>query len=82
METYLRHVNQTVEFKTSLEKIDLVVNVEFNGSSEYKDLNLLVIMSLKWPLCLTFVNFSAWPVTTLTRLKVPSSLGFNLGRDF
>jgi hypothetical protein len=42
IETYLRHVNQTVEFQTMMEKVDQRTHVLFDGSSEYKDICLLV----------------------------------------
>ena len=42
LETYLRHVNQTIEFKSKLDDLELVSQVEYMGSTLLKDISILV----------------------------------------
>jgi len=41
LEKYLRDVFKTVEFKSELEKIELVCQLEFAGSTQFKDIFIL-----------------------------------------
>ena len=42
MELYLKSENQSVEFRENLEKVELVTELEFGGSSQFKDIHILV----------------------------------------
>ena len=42
LELYLKAVTMTVEFKTELEKVELVCTLEFGGSTVLKDITILV----------------------------------------
>ena len=42
LEKVLCSINKTVEFRQDMENIELVCNVEFNGSTSLKDIHILV----------------------------------------
>ena len=42
MELYLRSENKSVEFRENLEKVEFVTEIEFGGSSQFKDIHILV----------------------------------------
>lgn len=41
-ELFLRAVDKTVEFKTELEQIALVTEIEFDGATQLRDITILV----------------------------------------
>ena len=45
MEKVLGFTNKTVEFRKDMETIELLCNVEFNGSTSLKDIHILVDFS-------------------------------------
>ena len=42
LELYLKDVTMTVEFKSELEKVEMVCELEFGGSTVLKDITILV----------------------------------------
>ena len=46
MEIYLKDSNKSIEFHQTFEKFDLVTELEFGGSSTFKDIKILV-----WKFC-------------------------------
>lgn len=77
LEKYLRDVFKTVEFKSELEKIELVCQLEFAGSTQFKDIFILVFITMLIGLNYEFPPFyRGKSVNTLTsRPMVPCLSG-------
>lgn len=77
MELYLRSENQSVEFQENMEKVELVTELEFGGSSQFKDIHILVSKPNRF-ICVLIENFllsSAWSVNILIKAMDLSSSG-------
>ena len=42
LEIYLRDVNKSIEFKETMDNVELVTQVEFSGSHQFMDIHVIV----------------------------------------
>ena len=47
LETYLQHMINTVEFKTKLDNVEMTSQIHFRGSSQLKDITILVFLAVR-----------------------------------